>query len=98
MSIEQIRKEWFYEAKKRGLFTKDLISRKKVLDNIGEMELFAYLTDEDIREYGLYVDGDGKFFFTEEQGRMAGVMYVLMRRYIKEFPAAEIDPVIESKC
>lgn len=91
MSIEQLRKEWFEEAKKRGFFTNDLISRKAVHDNIGEMELFAYLTDADIREHGLHVDENGRFYFTEEQGRIAGVMYVLMRRYIAGFPAVEIE-------
>ena len=88
MSVfEQLRKEWISEAKKRGLFKDDLISRQAVHDNIGELELFAYLTDDDIRKYGLHVDEDGEFYFTEEQGRMASVMYVLMRRYINGFPA-----------
>lgn len=96
MSIEQMRKERFYEAKKRGLFVNDLISRKAVLDNIGETELFAYLTDADIREHGLYSDEDG-FYFTEEQGRIASVMYVLMRRYINGFPAVKIDPENEQQ-
>lgn len=90
--IEQMRKEWISEAKKRGLFMDDLISRKAVHDNIGELELFAYLTDDDIREHGLCVDEDGEFYFTEEQGRIASVMYVLMRRYINGFPAVKIEP------
>lgn len=68
-----------------------LISRKAVYDNIGEVELFAYLTDKDIREYGLSVDEDGEFYFTEEQGRIANVMYLLVRRYIKGFPPSEIE-------
>ena len=89
--VDQLRKEWISEAKKRGLFMDDLISRKAVHDNLGETELFAYLTDDDIREHGLYTDEDG-FYFTEEQGRMASVMYVLMRRYINGFPAVKIDP------
>ena len=88
--VEQLRKEWISEAKKRGLFTNDFISRKAVHDNIGQEELFAYLTDDDIREHGLYTDEDG-FYFTEEQGRMASVMYVLMRRYINGFPAVKFD-------
>lgn len=90
------RKERFYEAKKRGLFANDLISRKAVHDNIGETELFAYLTDDDIREHGLYSDEDG-FYFTEEQGRIPSVMYVLMRRYINGFPAVKNDPENEQQ-
>lgn len=90
--VDQLRKEWISEAKKRGLFMDDLISRKAVHDNIGELELFASLTDEDIREHDLYVDENGEFYFTEEQGRIASVMYVLMRRYINEFPVAKMEP------
>jgi len=90
------RKERLYEAKKQGLSMNDLISRKAVHDNIGETELFAYLTDDDIREHGLYSDEDG-FYFTEEQGRIASVMYVLMRRYINGFPAVKNDPENEQQ-
>lgn len=67
----------------------DLLSRMAVYNNIGETELFEYLTDEDIRKYGLCVDEYGEFYFTEEQARIANVMYVLMRRYILAFPSVE---------
>jgi len=88
--MKQLRESWLQEAEKRGFFgTSDLISRKAAHDNIGETELFAYLTDEDIREHGLHVDEYGQFYFTEDQGRIAGVMYVLMRRYIANLPSAE---------
>ncbi len=73
----------------------DLISRRDVRDNIGETELFAYLTDDDVREHGLCVDENGEFYFTEEQGRMAGVMYVLMRRYINGFSGSVEDEPTE---
>lgn len=94
--MKQLRESWQEEAMKRGFFgTSDLISRKAAHDNLGETELFAYLTDDDIREHGLHVDEDGEFYFTEEQGRMASAMYVLMRRYIADLPSAHSRPIVE---
>jgi len=67
------------------------LSRQDVHDNIGELELFAYLTPDDILQHGLHTDEDGQFYFTEEQGRIAGVMYELMRRYIINFPSLTLE-------
>lgn len=83
------RYERYAAAKQKQLTNTDLISRKAVLERIGEDTLFPYLTDEDIRKHGLFTDEDGIFSFTEEQWRISAVMYDLMRRFITNFPETE---------
>ena len=68
----------------------DYISRTSLRNHIGQEELLAYLTKKDIQTCELFVDEDGELYFTEEQGRAMSALYIVMRRFVEDFPSVEV--------
>lgn len=65
------------------------ISRKAIHNSIGADDLFRLFSNEELKSYNIPIDEDGMVVLSEEEMNLLGFLCVAIRRYIKEFPAAD---------